>query len=59
MSTIIVMYMLVTYSSFLSHSYSFLLLHFTNYENYRNIWGIHGGYYEEWRLVGCYAAWLL
>jgi hypothetical protein len=23
------------------------------------IWGYHGGDYEEWCLVGCYAAWLL
>jgi hypothetical protein len=23
------------------------------------IWGFHGGDYEEWCLVGCYAAWLL
>jgi hypothetical protein len=22
------------------------------------IWGFHGGDYEEWRLLGCYAAWL-
>jgi hypothetical protein len=21
--------------------------------------GFHGSYYEEWRLLGCYAAWLL
>jgi hypothetical protein len=24
-----------------------------------NIWGFHGGDYEEWRLLGCYAVWLL
>jgi hypothetical protein len=23
------------------------------------IWGFHGGGYEEWRLLGCYAVWLL
>jgi hypothetical protein len=23
------------------------------------IWGFHGGDYEEWRLLGCYAVWLL
>jgi hypothetical protein len=23
------------------------------------IWGFHGGDYEEWYLLGCYAAWLL
>jgi hypothetical protein len=23
------------------------------------IWGLHGGDYEEWRLLGCYAMWLL
>jgi hypothetical protein len=25
----------------------------------RKIWGFHGGDYEEWRLLGCYAVWLL
>jgi hypothetical protein len=24
-----------------------------------NIWDFHGGDYEEWRLLGCYALWLL
>jgi hypothetical protein len=24
-----------------------------------NISGFHGGNYEEWRLLGCYAVWLL
>jgi hypothetical protein len=24
-----------------------------------NIWGFHGGDHEEWRLLGCYAVWLL
>jgi hypothetical protein len=23
------------------------------------IWGFHGGDYEEWCLLGCYAVWLL
>jgi hypothetical protein len=23
------------------------------------IWGFHGDDYEEWRLLGCYAVWLL
>jgi hypothetical protein len=23
------------------------------------IWGFHGGDYEEWRPVGCYAVWFL
>jgi hypothetical protein len=23
------------------------------------IWGFHGGDYEEWRLLRCYAVWLL
>jgi hypothetical protein len=23
------------------------------------IWGFHGGDYEEWRILGCYAMWLL
>jgi hypothetical protein len=23
------------------------------------IWGFHGGDYEEWRLLECYAVWLL
>jgi hypothetical protein len=23
------------------------------------IWGFHGGDYEEWFLLGCYAVWLL
>jgi hypothetical protein len=23
------------------------------------IWGFHGGEYEKWRLLGCYAVWLL
>jgi hypothetical protein len=23
------------------------------------IWGLHGGDYEEWCLLGCYAVWLL
>jgi hypothetical protein len=23
------------------------------------IWGFHGSNYEEWRLLGCYAMWLL
>jgi hypothetical protein len=23
------------------------------------IWGFHGGDYEEWCLLGCYAMWLL
>jgi hypothetical protein len=22
-------------------------------------WGFHGGVYEEWCLLGCYAVWLL
>jgi hypothetical protein len=25
----------------------------------RKIWGFHGGDYEEWCLLGCYAVWLL
>jgi hypothetical protein len=25
----------------------------------RKIWGFHSGEYEEWRLLGCYAEWLL
>jgi hypothetical protein len=23
------------------------------------VWGFNGGDYEEWRLLGCYAVWLL
>jgi hypothetical protein len=23
------------------------------------MWGFHGGDYEEWRLLGCYAMWFL
>jgi hypothetical protein len=26
---------------------------------FRKIWGFHGGDYEEWCLLGCYAVWLL
>jgi hypothetical protein len=26
---------------------------------YCKIWGFHGGDYEEWCLLGCYAVWLL
>jgi hypothetical protein len=26
---------------------------------FRKTWGSHGGEYEEWRLLGCYAVWLL
>jgi hypothetical protein len=25
----------------------------------RKIWGFHGSDYEEWRLLECYAMWLL
>jgi hypothetical protein len=25
----------------------------------RKIWGFHGGDFEEWCLLGCYAVWLL
>jgi hypothetical protein len=25
----------------------------------KKIWGFHGGDYEEWCLLGCYAVWLL
>jgi hypothetical protein len=25
----------------------------------RKVWGFHGGDYEEWRLLECYAVWLL
>jgi hypothetical protein len=27
--------------------------------SFRKIWGFHGGDYEEWYLLGCYAVWLL
>jgi hypothetical protein len=35
-----------------------LLFGFTGSEA-RKIGGSHGGDYEEWRLLGCYAVWLL
>jgi hypothetical protein len=53
---------------------SFRLTHGTKYEIYTHlkphrcftntlgrckIWGFHGGDYEEWCLLGCYAVWLL
>jgi hypothetical protein len=28
-------------------------------ESLCKIWGFHGGDYEEWCLLGCYAMWLL
>jgi hypothetical protein len=28
-------------------------------EHICKIWGFHGGDYEEWCLLGCYAVWLL
>jgi hypothetical protein len=31
----------------------------TNMRAYCRIWGFHGGDYEEWCLLGCYAVWLL
>jgi hypothetical protein len=27
--------------------------------NFSKIWGFHGGDYEEWCLLGCYAVWFL
>jgi hypothetical protein len=30
-----------------------------NEMNTNKIWGFHGGDYEQWRLPGCYAVWLL
>jgi hypothetical protein len=30
-----------------------------NYKLHSKIWGSHGGDYEEWCLLGCYAVWLL
>jgi hypothetical protein len=30
-----------------------------NLISYAKIWGFHGGDYEEWCLLGCYAMWLL
>jgi hypothetical protein len=30
-----------------------------NYKATCKIWGFHGGDYEEWCLLGCYAVWLL
>jgi hypothetical protein len=34
-------------------------IQFTNKLERCKIWGFHGGDYEEWCLLGCYAVWLL
>jgi hypothetical protein len=44
-----------TISSIIAH---FLLAAKTSIELCK-IWGFHGGDYEEWCLLGCYAVWLL
>jgi hypothetical protein len=40
---------------------SVVLLNIWAYKNYyiSKIWGFHRGDYEECRLLGCYAVWLL
>jgi hypothetical protein len=38
--------------------YFHIVIFIAQFSNYM-ICGFHGGGYEEWRLLGCYAVWLL
>jgi hypothetical protein len=38
---------------------TYLCLGYYGHVTIYKIWGFHGGDYEEWRLLGCYAMWFL
>jgi hypothetical protein len=49
-----------SYLPWLEHSnYTLHSALFSNTISLCKIWGFHGGDYEEYRLLGCYAVWLL